>query len=322
MALGAQQHGAVTRLAPSPTGALHLGNARTFLINWAMARRAGWRIVLRIEDLDTPRTKRGAAAACIDTLRWLGLDWDQGPHTQADDLSAYAEAMRVLAARGCVFRSTLSRAEIERAASAPHAGEHEVRFPPSLRPAERSRTFDDTHADWRFATEPGVERFSDLFAGPVEADPSQSVGDFPVWTRRGQPTYQLAVVVDDSRHGVTHVVRGDDLLDSAARQLRLIAELGLERPTYAHLPLVVGPDGRRLAKRHGDSRLDRYRGAGVPATRLIGLIARWSGVEPGAGGRMSARQFAEAFDLARVPRTPVVFDEEDERWLLDGLTLP
>src|SRR5437762_7554621 len=118
-----------TRLAPSPTGALHLGNARTFLINWALARRAGWRIILRIEDLDGPRTKPGAAAAAIQTLRWLGLDWDRGPLVQSEDLEPYREAMRTLASKAVAYPSELSRSEIESAASAPQEGVHEVVFP-------------------------------------------------------------------------------------------------------------------------------------------------------------------------------------------------
>ncbi len=310
--------GETTRLAPSPTGALHLGNARTFLVNWAMARKRGWRIVLRLEDLDTPRTKPGAAASCLETLRWLGLDWDEGPFTQAQDLSPYVGAMRSLAAQGIVYPSELSRREIALASSAPHAGEGEVRFPPELRPSETPRVFHNQESDWRLIVDPGDEPFDDEVAGRVSLDPSVSVGDFPLWTRRGAPGYQLAVVVDDARQGVTRVVRGDDLLDSTARQLRLIRALGLPVPRYAHLPLVLGPDGRRLAKRHGDTRVDRYREADVPPERVIGLVARWSGVDPGADAGMSALEFASRLDMAAFPRDPVVCTEEDDRWLLKG----
>jgi len=305
-----------TRLAPSPTGALHLGNARTFLINWALARRNNWRIVLRIEDLDGPRIKEGAADAIIDTLRFLGLDWDEGPLVQSHDLSPYTDAMRALAAAGRVFPCALTRAEIEHAASAPHGSTGESRFPPELRPPLHPRDFDDPKTNWRFAVDDATVEFDDRVAGPQRINPSRSVGDFVVWTKRAQPAYQLAVVVDDHRQRVTDVVRGDDLLDSAARQLLLSRALGFDpEPAYTHLPLVLGEDGRRLAKRHGDTRVDHYRSRRVPPERIVGLIAFWSGVtdhrEP-----MSPRDFASAFNLQTLPRSPAVFTREDDQWLL------
>jgi len=311
-----------TRLAPSPTGALHLGNARTFLVNWALARRRGWAITLRIEDLDTPRTKPGAAQDAIDTLRWLGLDWDDGPFDQTTDPTPYTDAMRTLAADAHAYPCALTRAQIEDAASAPHERAdaddpaREARFPPELRPALAPRAFDDPATNWRFAAPDEEITFDDDFAGPQRRNVAQSVGDFVVWTKRGQPAYQLAVVVDDHRQGVTRVVRADDLLDSAARQLLLYRALGLgPEPSYTHLPLVLGPDGRRLAKRHGDTRLSHYRDVGVGAERVIGLVAAWCGVcatpEP-----MHADDFAAAFDVDRMPKGPITMRPEDEAWLL------
>lgn len=316
--------GGVTRLAPSPTGALHLGNARTFLVNWAMARRRGQRIILRIEDLDGPRNKPGAQEQAVETLRWLGLDWDEGPMVQSADLSPYRAALARLAAAGVAYPCELTRGEIEAAASAPNAGEEagEVRFPRELRPALLARRVENEQTNWRFATPDDEVSFVDEFAGPQRLSPGASVGDFVIWTKRGQPSYQLAVVVDDDRQGVTDVVRGDDLLDSAARQLLLYRALGMAGPArFCHLPLVVGPDGRRLAKRHGDTRVDRYRGEGVAAERVIGLLAWWSGV--GEAGRaepraMTAHEFAEGFELTRMPRERIVFRAEDDAWLLAG----
>ncbi|QQS10177.1 MAG: tRNA glutamyl-Q(34) synthetase GluQRS [Phycisphaerales bacterium] len=306
----------ITRLAPSPTGALHLGNARTFLVNWAMARQAGWRIVLRIEDLDGPRVKPGVIDASIDTLRWLGIDWDTGPIIQSHDPMPHIEAMRHLAAHALVFPSELSRAEIETAASAPQEGSHEVRCPASMRPPLVPIDFADTGTNWRFATPKEVVRVDDNFTGPREFTPSETIGDFIVWTKRGTPSYQLAVVVDDHRQGVTHIVRGDDLLESAARQALLYRALGYAPiPAYWHLPLVLGGDGRRLAKRHGDTRLDTYRDRGVTADRVIGLIAAWCGIVD-SPTPMSPREFQAAMDVRRIPRNPVMFTMEDDRWLL------
>jgi glutamyl-tRNA synthetase len=318
-----------TRLAPSPTGALHLGNARTFLINWALARQNGWRILLRIEDLDGPRVKPGAIEGTVDTLRWLGLDWDWGPVIQSHDLSPYREAMASLASRALAYPSDLSRAQIENriehgaderagdlALSAPQEGAAESFFPLSLRPRLAPRAFDDDGTNWRFATPPGPVAFQDQFAGARRSSPAQAIGDFIIWTRRAQPAYQLAVVVDDHRQGVTQIVRGDDLLDSAARQLLLYRALGLApEPAYTHLPLVRGPDGRRLAKRHGDTRVDHYRAKGVAPERLIGLIAHWCGILR-APAPLSGAEFRAALRLDTIPRSDIVFTREADAWLL------
>lgn len=308
----------VTRLAPSPTGALHLGNARTFIVNWAMARSAGWRVRMRIENLDTPRIKAGAAEATLDTLAWLGLDWDGPSRVQSDDLEPYRDAMRSLAARGRVYPCRLTRREIEAAASAPHADTDEAPFPRALRPAARPAVFDDVATNWRLVVEPGAVRFDDRFAGPQSLDPAHAVGDFVVWTKRAQPAYQLAVVIDDAAGRVDRIVRGDDLLDSTARQLTLyrVLDLGPE-PSYWHLPLVRGPDGRRLAKRHGDTRIDRYRASGVAPERIVGLCAHWCGMTD-ERVPMPAREFQRRLDPGTIPKGDVTFTGEDDRWLLDG----
>lgn len=311
----------VTRLAPSPTGALHLGNARTFLVNWCLARSAGWKIILRVEDLDTPRVKPGVIDATVDTLRWLGLDWDEGPTLQSTDLEPYRDAMRELAANALAYPCAMTRSEIESAVSAPNEGDHETRFDPALRPPIRSDLFTDEGTNWRLVVERGQVAFTDRFAGDVSLDVYHSVGDFLVWTKRACPSYQLAVVIDDARQGVTEVVRGDDLLGSAGRQTLLYEALGLgEPPRYTHLPLVRGGDGRRLAKRHGDTRIDHYRAHGVPAERVLALLARWCGVD--AGDSVSSRELIDAITPDTInetlPREDVTFRTEDDRWLLDG----
>lgn len=299
-------------------------------MNWALARRAGWGLILRIEDLDTPRIKAGAVEGIVEILGWLGIEWDTPAGEeliQSRDLEPYRQAMRELAAKGRVYPCGLSRAEIEAAASAPQEGAHEVRFPPQLRPELTPRDFDRIEAEagdenggggtnWRFAAEKGTVDFVDRFAGPQRFDVSEIVGDFVVWTKRRQPSYQLAVVVDDFRQGVTEVARGDDLLDSGARQLLLYRALGYQpEPRYTHLPLVIGPDGKRLAKRHGDTRVEYYRNLGVPSEAVIGLIASWCGIGGGSRGTMSSAEFLERLDPGKIPRDPVTFTSEDDQWL-------
>ena len=312
-----------------------------------MARKQGWRLLLRIEDLDTPRVKPGAIDAITDTLAWLGMDWDapvagprENPLVQSNDLEAYRDALRTLAEQGLAYPCELTRAQIEQAASAPQDGSHEVAFPATLRPeiagapmdfdmaqrdaghsgraGESAASSAGSSANWRFFCEPGVVEFADRFAGPSGYDPSENVGDFILWTKRDQPSYQLAVVVDDARQGVDTVIRGDDLRDSAARQLLLYRSLGYSsgsEPEYWHLPLVVGEDGRRLAKRHGDTRVEMYRERGVACKAVIGLIAYWS--IPGLSRKeMSAAEFRDRFDAATMSRKPIVFTQEDDAWLL------
>jgi glutamyl-tRNA synthetase len=247
---------------------------------------------------------------------------------QSVDTSPYHMAMGWLANLGKAYPCHLSRTQIDAAASAPQEGAHETPYPASLRPPIAGRPLDFEYPppgpgsapgqspNWRFCTPPGVVDFVDRFAGPQSIDPSQTVGDFVLWTKRKLPSYQLAVVVDDHRQGVTQIIRGDDLLDSGARQLLLWRALDLSpEPTFTHLPLVLGEDGRRLAKRHGDTRVDYYRSHGVPAEAIIGLVAYWSGTLP-QRETMNVREFMGAFKLSTIPDRPITFTQEDDRWLL------
>jgi glutamyl-tRNA synthetase len=338
----------LTRLAPSPTGALHLGNARTFLVNWALARQRGWRVLLRIEDLDGPRIKTGAAEAAIDIMQWLGIDWDEGPVYQSADLKPYEDALTQLVEAGEAYPCRCTRTQILAASlSAPNAGDHELRYPGICRPAaisgvagalrqeaserhepshkgsgaslrERPRhlSLHDRNIAWRLVTPDESIIFNDTFLGPQCFNPQHEIGDFLVATKGGQPSYQLAVVVDDARQGVTHVVRGADLLPSTARQMLLYDRLNLgPPPEYLHLPIVTGEDGRRLAKRHGDTRLAHYRDQGTIPERVVGLLAEWCGIGP--RWELTANEFAERFDLSRLPRDQVVFTTADDAWLSD-----
>jgi glutamyl-tRNA synthetase len=311
----------ITRLAPSPTGALHLGNARTFLVNWLMARQDGWEILLRVEDLDGPRVKAGADRQAMEDLRWLGLDWDRGPVHQSPRAAVYRSAAARLLAAGAAYPCVCTRREVELAASAPHAEDGAAVYPGTCR--GKYETIGEAEAAVgrvpavRFAVPAGVVEFDDAFRGRCRFDPAKELGDFVILKADGTAAYQLAVVVDDAEMGVSDVVRGDDLLDSTPRQMLLYRALGLadRTPRYTHLPLVVGTDGRRLAKRHGDTRLSYYRERGVPAERVVALLARWCGIE--AGRAVLAKELPGRFELARMPREPIVFTEADDRFLRD-----
>ncbi len=322
----------VTRLAPSPTGALHLGNARTFLINWAMARQAGWRVVLRIEDLDVERVRDEGYRDACESLTWLGMDWDDGPIYQRHDLMPYQHAVDRLYGLGLIYPCRASRRDIQHAMSAPHDSDEpardgrDVRYPGLNRPANGTRTSEaapilgqPSDAAWRLRVPDGLIEYRDRFHGPQSFDVQGQVGDFVVVAKNGMPGYQLAVVVDDARQCVTHVLRGDDLLSSGARQLWLYRLLELEPiPVYTHVPLVCDGHGRRLAKRDDDIRLAWYREQGIAPQRIIGLIAKWCGIiaQDQPIRPMEAGEFCERFDLATMPRTTVNFTEDEHAWLM------
>ncbi|MHC4821551.1 MAG: tRNA glutamyl-Q(34) synthetase GluQRS, partial [Planctomycetota bacterium] len=275
----------ITRLAPSPTGALHLGNARTFLLNWRWARARGAGLVMRMEDLDGPRVKPGAAERGLEDLAWLGIDWDGEVLMQSTRSGAHAEALDRLRDRGLVYPCTCTRREIDEARSAPHGEESVPAYPGTCRDrfADETEAREESGRDpaWRFRVpEERIVNFEDVVRGPVSLRPALDSGDFVVARRSGEAAYQLAVVVDDAFQGVTDVVRGDDLVPSTALQILIGEALDLPVPRYHHLPLVAGEDGRRLAKRHGDTRIAHYREEGVPARRVIGLLADWSGDGP------------------------------------------
>ncbi len=318
-------HPIIGRLAPSPTGGLHLGHARTFLAAWLSARSLGGRILLRVEDLDTTRVRPEATPGALDDLRWLGLDWDEGPdlggpsapYVQSERLGLYDDALDRLKRLDCVYPCTCTRAEIARAASAPHAEDEGPSYPGtcSFRRASDALTLEGRPFAWRFRVPTREVGWNDLFQGRLVANPSIGGGDFLV-ARDGQgPSYQLAVAVDDASMGVNQVIRGDDLIPSTPRQVLLYEALGWTPPRFGHIPLVIGPDGRRLAKRDGSIKLSSLRTSGVDPLRLIGWLAMSLGmsdrVEP-----TSPSDWVSAFAMRRIPRTAWSVGPEEMRAFL------
>lgn len=309
----------VGRLAPSPTGGLHLGHARTFLAAWLSARSSGGRVVLRIEDIDASRVRPESTAGAIADLRWLGLDWDEGPdvggpngpYLQSGRKPLYVQALDRLKAMELVYPCTCTRADIARAASAPHPGEEGPGYPGtcSHRRAADASTLSGRAFSWRFRVAAGQVWWDDLVRETVAGDPLLDGGDFLVGRSSGEPSYQLAVVCDDAAMGVNEVIRGDDLVTSTPRQLLVYSALGLPEPRFGHVPLVVGPDGRRLAKRDGSIKLATLRDSGVDPLRLVARLASSCGIE-GVGDRAAPRSLVGGFRLDRLPKTSWVVEAE------------
>jgi glutamyl-tRNA synthetase len=283
------------RFAPSPTGTLHVGNLRTALLAWLFARSPGARFLVRMEDLDQGRVQTGAAERQLRDLRAIGLDWDGEVVYQSHRHDAYEAALGRLLAAGDVYECFCTRAEIRAAASAPHGPLPEGAYPGTclrLTEAERRRKRAGGRPPaLRVRADAARIEFTDRVHGAREG----VVDDFVVRRNDGAPAYNLAVIVDDVWQRIGEVVRGDDLLDTTPRQLFLAERLGLEPPAYAHVPLVLGPDGARLAKRHGAVTLDELD---------AGAAVRWMARTLGMDGAATAAELLERFDPAALPRQP------------------
>lgn len=313
----------IGRLAPSPTGAQHIGNARTYLLAWWQARHSDGKIWLRIEDLETPRVKPWAVTQIYDDFQRLGIDYDASPQKPLSHLPPlvqshrghrYREVLKMLLEKELVYPCTCTRSEVASAAAAPHEGS-ELGREPVYAGTCRDRDAADYHRLVRQGTECNLRfrmperslRFNDLFFGENEIADAARLGDFVIWRKEDAAAYQLAVVVDDHDAGVDHVLRGNDLILSTFRQKSIHEALNWPLPQYTHVPLVVGPDGRRLAKRHGDTRLATLWQAGIHPEQLIGWLAYRSGwierTQP-----LSARELLPIDNvLERTRREPLTF---------------
>lgn len=314
------------RLAPSPTGAQHVGNARTYLVAWLAARSAGGRVVLRIEDIDSPRIKPWATQQALEDLRWFGLDWDEGPdvggphgpYLQTERRELYIAALQQLQRAERVYPCTCSRSDVLAAASAPHVGQDGPVYPAicASRCSADAMSLPPGSFCWRYRLDTLEDGYHDLVQGRIACQPACQLGDFALFKADGTPSYQLAVVVDDAAMGISQVVRGEDLIPSTFRQRAIARDLGLPAPAVGHVPLVIGEDGRRLAKRHGDTRIAVLREQKHDSRRLVGFLAQSLGLievaEP-----ITPRELLAEFDWQKMARNPFVLTSRHWNWLQD-----
>lgn len=305
------------RFAPSPTGEIHLGNAWTALLAWLQVRSAGGTMVLRIEDLDPDRSRPAYEEKLMADMKWLGLDWDEGPdvgglygpYRQSERRELYQAALERLSACGLVYPCYCTRAEL--AASAPHAGDNERIYPGICR--ERPIAVDRQslrRPAFRLAVPDDTITFTDLLAGEMTQHLARQVGDFVVRRSDGVHAYQLAVVVDDAAMEITHVLRGYDLLDSTPRQLLLYRLLNCKAPAFTHVPLLKDAQGYRLSKRQQALSVAALRAEGITPETIVGYLA-WRAGLIDSFQPVKAGELIDCFDIAKLHVAAIIVDSRD-----------
>ena len=307
-----------TRFAPSPTGYLHIGGARTALFSWAYARKHGGKFILRIEDTDLERSTEASKQAILEGMSWLRLDWDEGPFYQMQRLPRYAEVVDQLLRTGHAYPCYATREELDQMREAQRARNEKPRYdgrwrpenakrlgltpPPGARPVIRFRNPDD-----------GEVTFNDLVKGPITIANAE-LDDLVILRADGVPTYNFGVVVDDLDMAITHVIRGDDHVNNTPRQVNIFRALGADLPHFAHVPMILGSDGERLSKRHGAVSVTQYRDDGFLPEAMVNYLSRlgWSHGDAEIFGK---DQLVEWFDLRHVSKSPAQFDPDKLRWL-------
>jgi glutamyl-tRNA synthetase len=286
---------------------MHLGNVFAALLSWLSAKSQGGKWLLRIEDIDPQRSHREYAELIMDDLRWLGLEWDEGPYWQSERGDIYEHYLKVLADKGMTYPCYCTRADIL-ATQAPHESDGRVVYKGTCRNLPPDSRRGPAAIRMRVPEEgEGIVTFTDGHYGPQTVDLTSQCGDFIVRRKDGAWAYQLAVVVDDARMGVTEVVRGADLLSSTARQLYLYRLLGLQAPGFAHCPLLLAPDGRRLSKRDGDQSLENLREK-YTAQEIVGKLAYAYGLQP-EPAPCTPESLISGFSWAKVPKQDVCLPE-------------
>ncbi len=305
------------RFAPSPTGYLHVGGARTALFNWLFARKNGGKFILRIEDTDPERSRKEYEERILEDLKWLGLHWDEGPYHQSQRLEIYRKYARRLLDEGRAYYCFCTPEELEEERKRAMAQGRPYKYSGKCRnipPEEaRRRVEAGEPASIRFKMDDEPFSYDDLIRGRVNFDLSL-FGDFVIMRSNGIPSYNFAVVIDDHEMGITHVIRGEDHISNTPKQIKIYQALGWEPPKFAHLPMVLGPDRSRLSKRHGATAVFQFRREGFLPQALVNYLALlgWSCGEKEV---MSTEEMIDCFDLRRVSRAGAIFDHSKLRWI-------
>lgn len=302
----------VTRFAPSPTGYLHVGGARTALFSWLYARKMGGKFILRIEDTDLERSTQASVDAILEGMHWLGLEHDEGPYYQTKRFDLYKDVVAQLLAEGKAYKCFCTVEEVDAMREAQTAAGEK----PKYNGMWRDRTDHPTDKPYviRFKNpQDGVVVIDDLIKGRIEIANAE-LDDLIIARSDGTPTYNLTVVVDDWKMGITHVIRGDDHVNNTPRQMNILAALGADIPKYAHVPMILGDDGKRLSKRHGAVGVMQYRDNGFLPQALINYLVRlgWS---HGDQEIFSLDELVQLFDLSACNRAPSAFNTDKLIWL-------
>ena len=314
------------RFAPSPTGHLHVGGARTALFNWLFARHEGGRFILRVEDTDVERSSADLESGILDDLRWLGLPWDEGPdrggafgpYRQSERVATYRDGAERLVAQGKAYPCFCTEAELERKKE----DRRRANLPPQydgtcrhLSEAERERKRAGGEKESvRFVVPPDSERRLDDFVRGEVVFPAGMVGDFVILRSNGLPTYNFAAAMDDSAMAITHVIRGEEHLSNTVRQIMIYEALGLVPPRFAHIPLILGLDRTKLSKRHGAPNVGDFHARGYPAEAIVNYLAFLGWSPPGDREILSLDELVTKFELDRVSPSPSIFDEVKLNW--------
>ncbi len=299
------------RFAPSPTGSLHVGGARTALFNWLIARKTGGTFVLRMEDTDRDRSTPESEAEILRVLTWLGLDWDEGPYRQSERDDVYRAALETMKASGAVYAAYETDDEIEAQRQAARTDKRApvVRGKRDYTPDELAAfAAEGRQPVWRFAVDPdGQTVIDDMVRGTVTFEHA-NIEDFVVARSDGTPTYNLAAAVDDVDMRISHVVRGEDHVSNTPKQMLVMAAIGAQTPTYAHIPLILGPDKKRLSKRHGAASVEEFEADGFLAEPLANALALLGWSYDDKTERFTLPELVQAFSIGRVSKSPAVFD--------------
>lgn len=306
------------RFAPSPTGALHLGGARTAIYNWLFARRNGGKFLLRIEDTDVERSRHELVEQIYESLRWLGVNWDEEPIFQSQRLDIYKKKVAELLEKGAAYRCFCTLEDLDNERQVAQANHRAYKYSGKCRNLTTEQIAENLAKGCpfavRFKIEPGITSWNDIVFGQITVNNAE-LDDFIIQRSTGVPVYQMAVVVDDIAMGITHIIRGEDHIPNTPKQINIFRAFGQPIPEFAHLPLLLGIDGKRLSKRHGATGVDEYRDMGFPAEAVFNYLALLGWAPKNGQDVLKVSEIIPQFELSAISRKAAVFDPKKLEWV-------